>query len=201
MTLNARLIRRSMSRVVVALLPIALAGCSFLFPQRGGMGGSVPAGSSSPGISASPAPSGMPAPGSTPSAPAASLRPTSKKANATLYDRLGGDGGINAFTDDFLGRVTNDPAIIPFFKGLTDADLKRIRQHVFELLCSATGGPCTYTGKDMKTTHKEMEINNASWNAFTGHLNESVSRFRIQDRERNELVVIIASLKGDIVNR
>ncbi len=53
----------------------------------------------------------------------------------------------------------------------------------------------------MQTTHKEMAIDNDKWNAFTGYLNESVSRFRIQDRERNELVVIIASLKGDIVNR
>jgi hemoglobin len=109
--------------------------------------------------------------------------------------------GITAFSDDFLGRVTNDPAIIPFFKGLTDADLKRIRQHVIELLCSATGGPCEYTGKDMKTVHKEMEINNDSWNAFTGHLNETVTRFQIADRERNELVAIIASLRKDIVNR
>jgi hemoglobin len=115
--------------------------------------------------------------------------------------RLGGDAGVNAFTDDFLGRVTNDPAIIPFFKGLTQADLTRIRQHVFELLCSATGGPCTYSGKDMKTTHKDMEINNDSWNAFTGHLNETVTRFKIQERERNELVAIIASLKKDIVNK
>ncbi len=168
MTLYARLIRRSLARVVVALLPIALAGCAVLFPPQPGMGGAAAG---------------------------------SKKTPPTLYARLGGDAGLNAFTDDFLGRVTNDPVIIPFFRGLTQADLTRIRQHVFELLCSATGGPCTYTGKDMKTTHKEMEIDNDKWNAFTGHLNESVSRFRIPDRERNELVVIIASLKGDIVNR
>jgi hemoglobin len=123
------------------------------------------------------------------------------KAPATLYTRLGGQAGIVAFSDDFLGRVTNDPVIVPFFKGLTDADLARIRQHFIELLCSATGGGCVYTGKDMKTVHKDMEINNDIWNVFTGHLNETVARFRLADRERNELVVIIASLKKDIVNK
>jgi hypothetical protein len=46
-----------------------------------------------------------------------------------------------------------------------------------------------------------MEIGADAWNAFTGHLNETVARFRIQDRERNELVAIIASLRKDIVNR
>jgi truncated hemoglobin YjbI len=78
--------------------------------------------------------------------------------------------------------------IIPFFKGLSTADLQRIRQHVIELLCSATGGGCTYSGKNMKSVHARMEITNDTWNAFTGQLNETVTRFKIADRERNELV-------------
>jgi hemoglobin len=192
MMLNVRVIRRTPVRASVLLLPLILAGCEVLFPARSGMGGAAPA----PVAGAS----SSTAAGDTP-AMAAEKTARRAKPSAPLFERLGGMDGITAFSDDFLGRVTNDPVIIPFFKGLTDADLKRIRQHVIELLCSATGGPCTYSGKDMKTVHKDMEINNDSWNAFTGHLNESVARFRIGDRERNELVVIIASLKKDIVNR
>ena len=138
-------------------------------------------------------------------APAASVtvfaRVSSSKPRASLYSRLGGSDGITALTDDFLGRATNDSVIIPFFKGLSTADLQRIRRHVIELLCSATGGGCVYTGKEMKAVHARMEITNDTWNAFTGHLNETVTRFQIADRERNELVVIIASLKKDIVNK
>ena len=119
----------------------------------------------------------------------------------SLYHRLGGEAGIAAFTDDFLGRVLGDAALVPFFKGLTDADMKRIRQHLIEQLCSATGGGCTYSGKDMKTAHAQLEITDDVWNEFTGHLNETVARFNIADRERNELVVIVASLRKDIVNR
>jgi hemoglobin len=179
MMLNTRLIRRSAIQAAVIALPTMLAGCSHLFPHRG---------------------AATPAAAPATAAPAMS-KAESKKAAQTLYARLGGDPALNAFTDDFLGRVTNDPAIIPFFKGLTQDDLKRIRQHVFELLCSATGGPCKYTGKDMKTTHKDLEITNDTWNRFTGHLNATVTRLQIQDRERNELVAIIASLKPDIVNK
>lgn len=193
MMLNARINRRTPARAGVLLLPLLLAGCEILFPPRPGMGGAAP--TPAAGASASTAA------GDAPAAPVASRSTRRAAPTASLFLRLGGMDGITAFSDDFLGRVTNDPVIIPFFKGLTDADLKRIRQHVIELLCSATGGPCTYSGKDMKTTHKDMEINNDSWNAFTGHLNESVTRFRVPDRERNELVVIIASLKKDIVNR
>ena len=183
--------------VSVASLPI-LSACSILFPPRPGFS-DHPARAPQPDVAPIPA---KPGPTSMPASNAKIAREeSSKKYNATLYVRLGGEAGITAFSDDFLGRVTNDPVIIPFFRGLTQADLTRIRQHVIELLCSATGGPCVYSGKDMKTTHKDMEINLDAWNAFTGHLNESVAKFKIPDRERNELVVIIASLKKDIVNR
>lgn len=184
---NVRWIRRARTRVIAAVLPFILAGCSVLFPEpKTGMGHSA-----------------APAAASAPAAPTSASGSTARSAKAlpSLYVRLGGQPGIVAFSDDFLGRVTNDPVIMPFFKGLTDADLQRIRQHVIELLCSATGGGCTYSGKDMKTVHAQMEINNDIWNEFTGHLNETVRRLQIADRERNELVVIIASLKPQIVTR
>jgi hemoglobin len=200
MTLNARspLRAQKIARAGIALLPFALAGCAVLFPPHRGTDGHGGAAAAPPAAST---------PDLSPAANASATRaplPSGErrgKESATLYTRLGGGPGITAFTDDVLGRVTNDPVLIPFFKGLTDADLTRIRQHFIELLCSATGGGCTYTGKDMKTVHKDMEINNDTWNAFTGHLNETVTRFHIRDRERNELVVIVQSLKKDIVNR
>jgi hemoglobin len=188
MTQTVRWIRRTSTRVAAAVLPFALAGCAVLFPPRHG---AAPAA----------APAAPAAAQSTPSAPAEKTASQPGSRVPSLYVRLGGQPGIVAFSDDFLGRVTNDPVIMPFFKGLTDADLQRIRQHVIELLCAATGGGCTYSGKDMKTVHAQMEINNDIWNQFTGHLNESVTRFHIPDRERNELVVIIASLKPQIVTK
>ncbi len=198
MTVNARTLHRAQARVGIALLPVLLAGCAFLFPPRDGM--SHRSSSSAPAPAATTPDLTAAANASATTAPLPSGQRRGKEP-ATLYTRLGGGPGIAAFTDDVLGRVTNDPVLIPFFKGLTDADLARIRQHFIELLCSATGGGCTYTGKDMKTVHKDMEINNDTWNAFTGHLNETVTRFHIQDRERNELVVIVQSLKKDIVNK
>jgi hemoglobin len=173
MTIDVRSTRRATARACFAVLPVILAGCASLFPApRGAGGGSAPAAQSE-----------------------------SPKPPTSLYRRLGGYDGIAAFVDDFLGRATNDPAIVPFFRGLTTADLQRIRQHVVDLLCSAAGGPCFYPGRDMKTVHAQMEITNDVWNAFTGHLNESVARFRIADRERNELVEIVGSLRKDIVNK
>ena len=103
--------------------------------------------------------------------------------------------------DDILAREVKDPVIIPFFKGLEAKDLQRIRQHLVDLLCAATGGPCFYPGRDMKSVHAEMEITENVWNAFTGHIGETLVAFKVPERERNELVVIVQSLKKDIVNK
>ena len=119
----------------------------------------------------------------------------------SLYARLGGYAALAAVTDDILAREIKDPMIVPFFTGLELRDVQRIRQHLLDQLCAATGGPCFYPGRDMKTVHAEMEITNDIWNAFTGHIGETLNAFKVPERERNELVVIVQSLKKDIVNK
>ncbi len=187
---NLRWSRRFQAVGTAAVLVAVLSACGGLRPLRSGSGVSAPP----------PAAKAAPAPAPAPAAPATAA-PLPAKEGPSLYHRLGGYDAIAAVTDDFLGRATNDPVIVPFFKGLTTADLQRIRQHLVDQLCSATGGPCFYPGKDMKAAHAEFEITPAVWNAFTGHLNETIARFRIGDRERNELVAIIESVRPDIVNK
>jgi hemoglobin len=122
-------------------------------------------------------------------------------ATASLYTRLGGYEAIAAVADDILAREMKDSLVTPFFKGLEAKDLQRIRQHLVDQLCAAAGGPCFYPGKDMKTTHAEMEITPAVWNAFVSHIGETLAAFKVGERERNELVVIVNSMRGDIVNK
>lgn len=119
----------------------------------------------------------------------------------SLYARLGGYAVLAAVTDDILAREVRDPVIAPFFKGLEVRDVQRVRQHLLDQLCAASGGPCFYPGRDMKSVHAEMEITEAVWNAFTGHIGETLAAFKVPERERNELVVIVQSLKKDIVNK
>jgi hemoglobin len=120
-------------------------------------------------------------------------------ADATLYARLGGYEAIAAVVDDLLARELRDPVVAPFFKGLEPADLQRIRQHLVDQLCAVAHGPCFYPGRDMKAVHAEMEITDDVWNAFTGHIGETLVAFKVGERERNELAAFVASLRKDIV--
>jgi hemoglobin len=129
----------------------------------------------------------------------ASLGGSKAPPTASLYARLGGYEAIAAVVDDILAREVKDPIVAPFFKGLEEKDVKRIRQHLVDQVCAAAGGPCFYPGRDMKTVHAEMEITDEAWNAFTGHIGETLRAFKVGERERNELVVIVQSMKADIV--
>src|SRR5688572_28602324 len=83
-------------------------------------------------------------------------------ATKSLYDRLGGKDAISAVVDKFIALVAADDRIKAFF---TNADPKRLKTMLFDQICQETGGPCKYTGKDMKTAHTGMGVKEADFNA------------------------------------
>jgi hemoglobin len=119
----------------------------------------------------------------------------------SLYERLGGYDALAAVTDDFIGRLATDKQLARFFGGHSEDSLKRIRQHIVEQLCAATGGPCNYTGRDMKTAHKGMAISEADWDAAVKHLVATLDKFKVPAKEKNEVLGAVSSFKGDIVER
>ena len=120
---------------------------------------------------------------------------------ASLYKRLGGYDALAAVTDEFIGRLATDPQLGRFFKGTSVDTQKRIRQHVIDFLCNATGGPCLYLGRDMKTAHTGLNITEDDWNASVKHLVATLDKFKVPEREKNEVLGAISGLKGDIVGR
>lgn len=119
----------------------------------------------------------------------------------TLYARLGGYDAIAAVTDDFVGRLVGDKNLARFFVGHSEDSLKKIRMHVINQLCEAAGGPCNYTGRDMKTAHKGLGITAAEWDASAKHLVDTLNKFKVPKAEQDELLAVVTSLKKDIVDK
>jgi len=119
----------------------------------------------------------------------------------SLYARLGGYDAIAAVTDDFLGKLIKDPQFSRFFSGFSTDSLRRIRQLIVDQLCAATGGPCFYTGRDMKAAHTGLAITEKDWEATANHLVATLNKFNVPEKEKNEVLAIISSLKRDIVER
>ena len=117
----------------------------------------------------------------------------------SLYKRLGGYDALAAVTDDFIGRLAADKQLGRFFVGHSTDSIHRIRQLVLDQLCAATGGPCVYIGRDMKTAHAGMHITESDWTAAVADLNGTLAKFSVPAHEQQEVVSAIAALKPDIV--
>jgi hemoglobin len=130
----------------------------------------------------------------------AAQSPASGSAS-TLYIRVGGYDAIAAVTDDFIGRLAADKQLARFLVGLSADSQKRLRQHVGDQLCEATGGPCIYTGQTMKASHAGLGITDNEWQATVKHLTATLDKFKVPDKEKGELLAIASSLKPDIVEK
>jgi hemoglobin len=119
----------------------------------------------------------------------------------SLYDRVGGYNALAKVVDDFIGRLATDQRFSKFFVGHSTDSLKRIRQHILDQFCAGTGGPCIYTGRDMKTTHAGLKISEADWDAAAKHLVASLEKFNVPKQEKDEIVAFVMSLKNDIVEK
>lgn len=118
-----------------------------------------------------------------------------------LYKRLGGYDAIAAVVDDFVPRLLNDSQLGRFFAGVSKDSGNRIRQLLVDQLCAATGGPCLYIGRDMKTAHAGMGITNADWDLSVKHLVTSLDKFRVPPREKSEVLAALGGLKDQIVEK
>ncbi len=119
----------------------------------------------------------------------------------SLYERLGGYDALAAVTDDFLVRLGTNKLVGRFLVGFSEDSKGKIRQHFIEFLCSATGGSCVYMGRDMKTVHKGIGINEEDWKESVKLLVETLDKFKVPEKEKNEVLAAVSSLKGDIVEK
>jgi len=127
--------------------------------------------------------------------------PNGGQDKKSLYTRLGGYDAIALVVDDFITRLATDKRFERFFTGFSDDSKKRLRQHILDQFCAAAGGPCVYTGREMRTSHKGLGITEADWDAAAKHLVEALDKYKVPDAEKNELLAFVVSQKKDIVEK
>ena len=127
--------------------------------------------------------------------------PQAPASQDTLYKRLGGYDALAAVTDDFITRLATDPKEGRFFVGHSTDSKVRIRQHLVDFLCVATGGPCKYTGRDMATAHTGLGITEEDWTIAVKLLGDTLNKFQVPAELQQQVVGAIAPLKSQIVGR
>jgi len=119
-------------------------------------------------------------------------------AQRSLYERLGGKKAIAAVVDQFVANVAADKRINKFF---AKTNIPRLKQLLVDQICEASGGPCKYTGRSMKETHRGMGIGNKDWDALVEDLVKALNKMKVPRQEQNELFALLGPMKSDIVEK
>ncbi len=120
----------------------------------------------------------------------------------SLYKRLGGYDAIAGFVDTAFPRVAAHPQLTQFFRGHAQISQMRQRQLIVDALCAASGGPCLYTGRDMKPVHVGLGITSAQWEIFIEVLSVAANERGFAATEKKEFLQLLATrFKPDIVEK
>jgi hemoglobin len=119
-------------------------------------------------------------------------------ASAPLYDRLGGKEAIAAVVDAFVAKMGADKRVNGLFWNTDIAGLKVL---LVEQICEASGGPCKYSGRDMKTAHAGMNLNEGHFAAMVENMSAALNQHHVPAREQKELLGALASMKGDVLHQ
>lgn len=116
----------------------------------------------------------------------------------SLYDRLGGKGAITAVVETFVGNVGSDKRINGYF---ASTDLAKLKMHLVNQICEASGGPCKYTGRTMKQTHAGMGVQDAAFGHLVEDLVAALDHHKVGKTEKAELLGVLGPMKSDIVEK
>ena len=116
----------------------------------------------------------------------------------SLYDRLGGKPALSAVVGELWAQVAADTRINGRFAH-TKPEI--FGAQLVDFLCVASGGPCKYTGADMKAAHTGMQLSDAEFNALAEDTVKALDKFSVPAAEKGEVMNMLGSLKGDVINR
>ena len=109
-------------------------------------------------------------------------------AGRSLYDQLGGKPSFSAVVVQFVANAAADTRINGRF---ATADIRKLKCHLVDQVCMATGGPCTYSGRDMKPTHVGMKISNGNFRALVEDLVKALDTFKVPAQEKGEFLELL----------
>lgn len=126
----------------------------------------------------------------------AGLAGTAQAQSSELYRNFGEKPGLIKLMDDFMVRLLADPRTGPHFK---PANQQRVKEQLVDQFCQVMGGPCIYKGADMKSSHANLDITKADFNALVEVLQHAMDAQGIPFREQNKLLARLAPMHRDTI--
>lgn len=118
-------------------------------------------------------------------------------ATTTLYDRLGRRDGITRITRALIKNHLANPLVSNRYSQVEDMD--RVELNVVDFFCAGAGGPESYAGKDMLSTHRGMNISEQEFVAVIDDAMAALETCNVDAPVRGEVLAILWSLKPEVI--
>ena len=114
-----------------------------------------------------------------------------------VLEQFGGEPGLTKLMDTFMAGLLADAKMGPFF---ANSDQVRVKRQLVEQFCVILGGDCTYTGRDMKTSHAGLGIERADFNRLVEVLQVAMNEHDVPFTAQNKLLAKLAPMHREMVS-
>jgi len=115
---------------------------------------------------------------------------------AALYVDLGEQAGLTRIVDGLLHRALADARIKAT---LDNTNIERLQKLLVLQFCELTGGPCRYTGRNMKAVHAGLNLTSRHFNALVEDLQDAMDADGVPFWTQNRLLALLAPMHRDVV--
>jgi hemoglobin len=115
-----------------------------------------------------------------------------------LLKAFHGPDGVGRIVDEMLEGTTKDPRTADIFRA---TDMERLRRTLKEQLVYLLGGKVDYTGRDMKSVHRDQGVQQTDFNILVEYLQIAMDHEHVPFRAQNRLLAKLAPMQKDIVVR
>ncbi len=122
---------------------------------------------------------------------------TIETTRPSLYQRLGRKDGISRIVHDVIAAHLANPLVKARFESIEDLD--HAHSVATEFFCAGCGGPEAYSGRDMMSTHRGMNISEQEYMAVMDDILGALRKNDIDDPTRGEVVAVLYSMKDQII--
>jgi hemoglobin len=109
---------------------------------------------------------------------------------------------VSVVVDDFLNSLKTN-AVLNANPAMKDArkrsPLAYLKFQVTTLVCQEAGGPCRYTGKNMKQAHAYLNIDDKQWQSMMASFSIILEKHKVPATETQELIAIMEASKADVL--
>ncbi len=129
-------------------------------------------------------------------APEPAVKAPAPAAPQNLFERLGGEAGIGEVVDALVVNIGGDGRVNSYFNNF---DQRRFKTNMTAFICEKTGGPCSYTGGELKSVHKSLQVTAEDFDAMIEVTGKTLDQKSVAEGDKKELLDLMASYKPDIV--